>query len=195
MTLDQLWTSSPTSRLCARRSLETMLADYQWFIASGGDIKNAKYYNNCINEPFFKKTLSQVPCMDKTNFKCILISDLLAGLCSLHITQGIFLKLFSMFEEACHRIDLKLALYCPTAPLSRSQFDEYSKALKDLSEIISELETVHLEEETFQQLATYCSISAGNFTPFIGSLLELSSNWHERRNVLVSYFFPADHKL
>eukprot|EP00731_Ephydatia_muelleri_P019686 Em0012g511a len=102
----------------------------------------------------------------------------------LHITQGIFLKLFSVFEEACRRIDLKLALYCPTAPLSRSQFDEYSKALKDLSEIISELETVHLEEETFQQLATYCSISVGNFTPFVGSLLELSSNWHERRKVL-----------
>eukprot|EP00731_Ephydatia_muelleri_P004732 Em0002g908a len=33
------------------------------------------------------------------------------------------------------KIDLKLALYCPTAPLSRSQFDEYSKALKDLSGI------------------------------------------------------------
>eukprot|EP00731_Ephydatia_muelleri_P019270 Em0012g95a len=163
VTLDQLQTSSPTSRLCARRSLETMLADYQWFIASGGDIKNAKYYNNCINEPFFKIPLSQV---------CVP---------GLHITQGIFLKLFSMFEEACHRIDLKLALYCPTAPLSRSQFDEYSKALKDLSEIISKLETVHLEEETFQQLATYCSISAGNFTPFIGSLLE---HWHERRKVL-----------
>lgn len=98
------------------------------------------------------------------------------------------MKLFSTFEEACHRIDLKLALYCPTAPISRSQFDEYSKALKDLSKIISELEKVHLEEETFQQLATYCSIAAGNFTPFIRSLLELSSNWHERRKVLVSYF-------
>ncbi|KAL5489082.1 hypothetical protein EMCRGX_G018133 [Ephydatia muelleri] len=145
-----------------------MLADYQRFIASGGDIKNAKYYNNCINEPFFKIPLSQV---------CVP---------GLHITQGIFLKLFSVFEEACRRIDLKLALYCPTAPLSRSQFDEYSKALKDLSEIISELETVHLEEETFQQLATYCSISVGNFTPFVGSLLELSSNWHERRKVLPS---------
>ena len=82
VTLDQLRTSSPTSRLCARRSLETMLADYQRFIASGGDIKNAKYYNNCINEPFFKIPLSQVPCMDTTNVKCILISDLLAGLCS-----------------------------------------------------------------------------------------------------------------
>jgi len=95
------------------------------------------------------------------------------------------MKLFTLFEQACHKIDLKLALYCPTAPISSSQFDEYSKALKDLSAIISELETVCQEEEMFQQLASYCSIVAGNYTPFIGSLLDLSSNWHEKRKALV----------
>lgn len=53
------------------RSLDTMLADHQRFVASGGDIKNAKHYNNCINEPFFNIPLSQVPYMDRTIFKCI----------------------------------------------------------------------------------------------------------------------------
>ena len=53
--------SSPTSVLHARSSLDTIMADHQRFIASEGDINNdAKYYNNCINEPFFNIPLSQV---------------------------------------------------------------------------------------------------------------------------------------
>lgn len=60
VTLDELKTSSPSSVQCTRRTLDTILADHQRFIASGGDIKNAKHYNNCINEPFFNIPLSQV---------------------------------------------------------------------------------------------------------------------------------------
>ena len=48
----------------------------------------------------------------------------------LHIIQGIFMKLFTLFEQACLTVYLKLALYSPTAaPISSSQFDEYLQTL------------------------------------------------------------------
>ena len=85
-----------TSRLCARRSLDPMLTDYQQFIAR--DIENA-LTSHSLTSP-----LSQVPYMNTTILKCILISDLLAGLCSWlthhsrYIPEALFLY--------CHRIDI-----------------------------------------------------------------------------------------
>ena len=124
---------------------------------------------------------------NKCSYKKYILTHLQVCAPGLSNTLGIFTKLFTLFEQACHTIDLKPALYSPTAPISSSQFDEYSKALKDLIAIISELETVHQEKETFQQLATCCSIVAGNYTPFIGSILDLSNNWHEKRKALASH--------
>ena len=64
-----------------RRSLETLKRDYIKFIEKyGGNIKNAKLCNNVIAEPLFSLPLDHVCLPD------------------LHITLGVFLKMFSMYE-------------------------------------------------------------------------------------------------
>lgn len=45
----------------AERTLETLNKDLIAFNNSGGDIKDAKEYNNVINERLFNVELSQVP--------------------------------------------------------------------------------------------------------------------------------------
>jgi hypothetical protein len=30
-----------------------VVADNEWFVKAGGDIRKAKEYNNCISKPFF----------------------------------------------------------------------------------------------------------------------------------------------
>lgn len=42
------------------RSLERIKADHRRYIADGGDIKKAKFFNNVINENFFDIDLEQV---------------------------------------------------------------------------------------------------------------------------------------
>ena len=87
--------------------------------------------------------VSQVIQCNKCSLNIYILTHLQVCVARLQISQGIFIKLFTLFEKACHTVYLKLALYSPTALISSSQFDEYSKALKDLSAIISELETVN----------------------------------------------------
>ena len=42
------------------RTVESMCDDYKRFIASGGNIKKVKYFNNCKGEPLFPIPLNQV---------------------------------------------------------------------------------------------------------------------------------------
>ena len=45
---------------CKRRTLESLRKDLQAFIAAGNDIKNAKDFNNVIDEVIFNVELDQV---------------------------------------------------------------------------------------------------------------------------------------
>ena len=42
------------------RTLHTLESDHASFMASGGNLKNAKHFNNAIRSPFFKIPLTQV---------------------------------------------------------------------------------------------------------------------------------------
>ena len=44
------------------RTVSMLIQDHQQFLASGGALKNAKNYNNCIGEPLFDIPLEQVLC-------------------------------------------------------------------------------------------------------------------------------------
>lgn len=63
-----------------------------------------------------------------------------------------------------------------THTCTQIQYYIYSKALQDLSSSITELEQLHQEEVTLQQLATYCAITAAGCTPVLEGILELSRN-------------------
>lgn len=44
-----------------KRTLETLKEDHRRFLTEGkGNLKKAKEYNNCINEPFFDIPIDQV---------------------------------------------------------------------------------------------------------------------------------------
>ena len=42
------------------RTVQLMEADYQWFSAAGGNLKNAKLFNNSIGEPILKIPIDKV---------------------------------------------------------------------------------------------------------------------------------------
>eukprot|EP00731_Ephydatia_muelleri_P022828 Em0015g411a len=59
ITLDQLGMSVDRRGSCVPCSLDSIILDHQSFIEAGGNLKRAKWYNNCIHDSFFNIPLSQ----------------------------------------------------------------------------------------------------------------------------------------
>lgn len=53
----------------------------------------------------------------------------------LHITLGIFYRLWCLLEEECHQLDLQLAQQVASSPLDKELFSHYTELLKQLSEL------------------------------------------------------------
>ena len=51
---DQLIHSPSTRGAVASRTVESIVGDNKKFVDAGADLRKAKLFNNCINEPFFK---------------------------------------------------------------------------------------------------------------------------------------------
>ena len=56
------------------------------------------------------------------------------------MTQLTFHKLFTLFEEACHQLDIKLAMYWKEKSINSSEYEAFSNMLSNLSTAKSELE-------------------------------------------------------
>ena len=50
----------PSTVPMVERSLETIIADNQRFMAAGGNVKRVKEFNSALHEPFFNLPLDQV---------------------------------------------------------------------------------------------------------------------------------------
>ncbi|XP_065672288.1 uncharacterized protein LOC124815234 [Hydra vulgaris] len=93
----------------SQRSLNSLNNDFHRFQSNGGNLKNAKLFNNVINETLFNIPLDQV------------------AVPALHISLGTYLKFFNMFEDECHLIDIKLAgeLALKNNIIGKADFDKY----------------------------------------------------------------------
>ena len=93
----------------------------------------------------------------------------------LHITQGLFTKLYVLFENACHQLDAKLALdYQGNCDNMSSNFVQYIKASQDLNKAKDDFEKATEMLTQLQQNTTYFSIVIGQSNPIVQSLQELS---------------------
>lgn len=89
------------------RTTNSICADYDSFVAGGANLKKAKMYNNVIREPFFKNIpIEQV--YEKQHAICTCCTHEQVCPPGLHITLGIFYRLFSLLESECHLLDLKI---------------------------------------------------------------------------------------
>ena len=93
ITLEELAIPLTIRGPCIRRTLASIVADHNRFLLSGGNLKNAKNFNNCIDEPFFNIELSQVDVNnDMISYRCSDMHLRIMQVClpGLHITLGVF---------------------------------------------------------------------------------------------------------
>ena len=112
ITSEQLKLPRGTRQGVSLRSLDTLAHSYSEYLADGANLKRAKFHQNVIGEAFFDVPLSQVSQSTCTNHNCvglIIYSSILLTIkvCppGLHITLGIFQRLFNRLEDECHLLD------------------------------------------------------------------------------------------
>ena len=81
----------------------------------------------------------------------------------LHITLGIFTKLYGLLEDECHALDLELALL--SRKDAHSSFDTYSQELQMLRLLQSELKQAEEAYAVLQQMTTYETLVIGEKDP------------------------------
>ncbi|KAL5515787.1 hypothetical protein EMCRGX_G001007 [Ephydatia muelleri] len=81
----------------------------------------------------------------------------------LHITLGIFTKLYGLLEDECHALDLELALL--SSEEAHSSFDTYSQELQMLRSLQSDLKQAEEAYAVLQQMTTYVSLVIGENDP------------------------------
>ncbi len=77
----------------------------------------------------------------------------------LHISLGIFYRLFSLLEDACHQLDFKVAQSRTSDPSDQSSFQEYARCLHELRELEEEKSRVEEEASILEQASTYLTIT------------------------------------
>ena len=77
---------------------------------------------------------------------------------ALHITLGVFFRLFELLEEACHHLDLQMANMQQTTTF-RAPFEKYSTTLKALNDIKAKIQHLEGKAKTVDQLASYLSLT------------------------------------
>ena len=104
--------------------------------------ERVKHYNNVLGLPFFHVPLDQVS-VDVINSGCIqTLYTVQVVPPALHISLGVFYRLFSLLEQECHQLDLQHALLISTAPTvsSYATFAEAMKKVHDVNEQIKQQE-------------------------------------------------------
>ena len=88
--------------------------------------------------------------------------------------MGIFTKLFELFEDFCHSLDLELAFY--HTEVDQSRYSLYSQELQRLHQYKVELQEAKQSESVLQQLATYMAVLIRESNPLTADLLHQSAN-------------------
>ena len=73
----------------------------------------------------------------------------------LHLSLGIFNRLYNLLEEACHELDLLLAEHISGEQGSGTSHDQYSSALHQLSELKERLGVERQAADLAEQVNTY----------------------------------------
>lgn len=105
----------------------------------------------------------------------------------LHITQGIFQKIFSLLEEACHELDLKLACHFSSS-IQHGSYSEYVRKMRELTSTRAALDTAKQAVSGVEQLVVYLSITLDQTNPLLQGMLHHQAECRKEVEKLVSFY-------
>ena len=149
----------PSISAIVHRTTESIFEDYKMFVSSGGNLRNAKTFNNVVRKPFFRIPLSRVYIKMIFHNNCTCTCRSAYQACIFHLEYST--KCFTSLEEDCHVLDQMLASDSNSkTESSTTAFQKFKIATITLSKLKHQLETAQKEVTAAEQLKTYLSLVA-----------------------------------
>ena len=104
----------------------------------------------------------------------------------LHISQGIFLKLFELLEDACHELDLKVALIHSREGILSPSFAAFVQKLQELKKGKGDHGAEQQNLEMLIEVKMYLAIIIGQANSIVTSPEEHSKICRELIGITVS---------
>lgn len=141
------------------RSLISLRNDHNQFLAAGGNIQNAKYFHNVISPYFLEIPLEQVIAtisihMHTSNYSYYIHIQQVSPP-GLHISLGVFYRLFTLFETECHQLDILFARRSGGVSIEAGpSFDDYAAMAREQQMIAERCEVLQELVHTLEGLVT-----------------------------------------
>lgn len=90
----------------------------------------------------------------------------------LHISQGIFLKIFNLLENACHDLDVKMALIHNGRSTLSPSYTHHVLNLQELNRAKAELDTAMQYLTTIVEHQTYLTVAIGQTNSILANFEE-----------------------
>ena len=100
---------------------------------------------------------------------------------ALHISLGIFQRLFQLYEEACHELDVRLAATLTTSPEANQHFNDYVTALKKIADNEDMIRQCQGIAESNDQLAVWFALDAEYDSEVQEQVVQLLGEAHQLR--------------
>ena len=176
------------------RTLESLHADHARFQSEGGGhLKKAKLFNNAIHAPFFDITLEHVSKVGIPNKAQLHVLFQQISLPALHVTLGIFLRLFDLLEQECHQFDVKLASkQQSTSTPSAHSFQSFAAALQSSRRLSEEIAQKKQAVQVLDQGATYLGLTLSQGDSRVQMVLQAAAHCQQKILNLVSGQFSVN---
>ena len=120
---------------------------------------------------------------------CIYPQTCLPGL---HISLGIFYRLFSLLEQACYRLDVKASESVNHQPSSKpSSYQEYCRCQTEMVQLKEEKRRLEEEATILEQAATYMSLQDTSHSEEDTTLLQRMQHESTERRTRISSIVSA----
>lgn len=137
--------------------------DHAAFVAAGGDLRKAKLFRNVISEAVFNIELDQVEsiCTMYTNNQFTKTQVCLPGL---HISLGIFQRLYDLLEQECHDLDPLLGAHLnkQLPEDATPAFSQYATTYDELHKCREGLNTYRQQLSFLQQALTLLALNTSD---------------------------------
>ena len=80
----------------------------------------------------------------------------------LHITLGVFFRLFSLLEDQCHALDLELATSQASSSGDRPSYATYTRQVQEERTLLDQKEKIEGEVSWLQQTLSFLAINSSN---------------------------------
>ncbi|XP_031571701.1 uncharacterized protein LOC116305861 [Actinia tenebrosa] len=126
------------------RTIETLKEDNKWFIEAGSNIKKAKMFNNAIRPPLFDIPIEQV-CLP-----------------GLHISIGIFNRLYDLLVQELHTLDIHIANEIRDGEIGNHEFQNYIEGIKVHQNLKNQESNLLEEAQELESMASYNAMRFNN---------------------------------